>query len=116
MPPEIQKLGRTIRQWFDKICNYHLARVSYGPTESLNNLIERIKTHRFRLPQLRELPDPGPALRRQAELASAGLDRCPVRCWTPPDSEEPEAAGHPPGPLPPLHGPRRPHCSDIARD
>jgi transposase len=43
MPPEIQKLGRTIRTWFDKIVNYHLARVSNGPTESLNNLIKRIK-------------------------------------------------------------------------
>ena len=43
MPPEIQKLGRTIRTWFDKICNFHLARVSNGPTESLNNLIKRIK-------------------------------------------------------------------------
>ena len=43
MPPEIQKLGRTIRHWFDKLCNYHLARVSNGPTEALNNLIKRIK-------------------------------------------------------------------------
>jgi transposase len=43
MPPEIQKLGRTIRNWFDKIANFHLARVSNGPTESLNNLIKRIK-------------------------------------------------------------------------
>jgi transposase len=43
MPPEVQKLGRTIRQWFEKLCNYHLARVSNGPTESLNNLIKRIK-------------------------------------------------------------------------
>jgi transposase len=43
MPPEIQKLGRTIRTWFDKLCNYHLARVSNGPTEALNNLIKRVK-------------------------------------------------------------------------
>jgi transposase len=43
MPFEVQKLGRTIRAWFDKICNYHLAKVSNGPTESLNNLIKRIK-------------------------------------------------------------------------
>jgi transposase len=43
MPSEVQKLGRTIRAWFDKICNYHLAKVSNGPTESLNNLIKRIK-------------------------------------------------------------------------
>jgi transposase len=43
MPPEIQKLGRTIRTWFDKLCNYHLAKVSNGPTEALNNLVKRIK-------------------------------------------------------------------------
>jgi transposase len=43
MPPEVQKLGRTIKAWFDKICNFHLARVTNGPTESLNNLIKRIK-------------------------------------------------------------------------
>ena len=43
MPPEVRKLGRTIRTWFDKICNYHLAKVTNGPTESLNNLIKRIK-------------------------------------------------------------------------
>ena len=43
MPPEIQKLGRTIRTWFEKICNFHLARVSNGPTEAINNLIKRIK-------------------------------------------------------------------------
>ena len=43
MPPEVQKLGRTIRDWFAKICNHHLARVSNGPTEALNNLVKRIK-------------------------------------------------------------------------
>lgn len=43
MPPEIQKLGQTIETWFDKICNYHTARVSNAPTEALNNLIKRIK-------------------------------------------------------------------------
>jgi transposase len=43
MPPELRKLGGTLQRWFDKICNYHLARVSNGPTEALNNLIKRIK-------------------------------------------------------------------------
>jgi transposase len=43
MPAEIQRLGRTIRHWFEKIVNYHLARMSNGPTEALNNLIKRIK-------------------------------------------------------------------------
>jgi transposase len=43
MPPEVQKLGRTLRRWFDKICNYHLAKVTNSPTEALNNLIKRVK-------------------------------------------------------------------------
>ena len=43
MPPEVQRLGRTTRRWFDKLCNQHLAKVTNGPTESLNNLIKRIK-------------------------------------------------------------------------
>jgi transposase len=43
MPPEIQRLGRTLKKWFDKICNWHVARVTNGPTEALNNLIKRIK-------------------------------------------------------------------------
>ena len=43
MPPEVQKVGRTIKHWFDKIANFHLARISNGPTEALSNLITRIK-------------------------------------------------------------------------
>lgn len=43
MPAELQRLGRTIKRWFEKIWNYHLARVSNGPTEALNNLIKRVK-------------------------------------------------------------------------
>lgn len=43
MPPELQKLGGTLRRWFDTICNFHLARMSNGPTEAINNLIKRIK-------------------------------------------------------------------------
>jgi transposase len=43
MPPEIQKFGRTVKKWFDRICHFHLTRLSNGPTESINNLIKRIK-------------------------------------------------------------------------
>ena len=42
MPTEIQRFGKTIRRWFDKIVNFHLARVSNGPTESLNNQADRL--------------------------------------------------------------------------
>lgn len=43
MSPEVRRLGATIGEWFERICNYHLARMSNGPTEALNNLIKRIK-------------------------------------------------------------------------
>ena len=34
LPPEVQKLGRTLKDWFDRIANFHLARVSNEPTEA----------------------------------------------------------------------------------
>ena len=44
MPPEIQKFGRTLKKWFDKITNFHLASSDqWTPLESINNLIKRIK-------------------------------------------------------------------------
>jgi transposase len=43
LPRELNKLARTLKAWFDKICNFHIARISNGPTEALNNLIKRIK-------------------------------------------------------------------------
>lgn len=43
MPGELRRLGMTLDKWFDKLLNFHIARVSNGPTEALNNLIKRIK-------------------------------------------------------------------------
>ena len=70
MPPELQRLGRTIERWFEKICNWHKALVTNGPTEALNNLIKRIKRIGFGFRIHRLCPDPGTSLRRQAELAA----------------------------------------------
>jgi transposase len=42
-PPEVRSLGRTIVRWRDQIVAWHQALVSNGPTEAVNNLIERIK-------------------------------------------------------------------------
>jgi hypothetical protein len=81
MPPEIQRLGRTIRQWFDKICNFHIARVRTHRVAQQPD--QTHQTDRLRLPQFQELPDPGPALRRQTELASPRLDRRPMRAIRP---------------------------------
>ncbi|MEI2637770.1 MAG: transposase [Microthrixaceae bacterium] len=41
-PPEVRSLGRTLKTWQDQILAWHEARVSNGPTESINNLIKRI--------------------------------------------------------------------------
>jgi transposase len=46
-PPEIRQLGRTLRRWRVEITNWHLARLSNGPTEAANNLIKRIKRGGF---------------------------------------------------------------------
>jgi transposase len=42
-PSEVNALGKTLRTWRDQILAWHQARVSNGPTESINNLIKRIK-------------------------------------------------------------------------
>jgi transposase len=42
-PPEVRSLGRTLARWRDQILAWHQARTSNGPTESINNLIKRIK-------------------------------------------------------------------------
>ena len=47
LPPEVNQLGRTIAKWATQITNWHLSRVTNGPTEALNNLIKRIKRAAF---------------------------------------------------------------------
>ena len=46
-PAEINQLGRTIARWASQIAAWHRSRVSNGPTESMNNLIKRIKRVAF---------------------------------------------------------------------
>lgn len=45
--PELNKLGRTIRDWRTQITNWHLSRVTNGPTEAANNLAKLIKRVSF---------------------------------------------------------------------
>ena len=47
MPPEVRRLGRTIRKWRTQICAWHLSHVSNGPTEAINNLVKRVKRVAF---------------------------------------------------------------------
>jgi len=46
-PPEVRRLARTLRNWFDAIVAWHQARVSNGPTEGMNNLLKRVKRVAF---------------------------------------------------------------------
>ena len=46
-PPVIHKLGRTIARWTPQITNWHISKVTNGPTEALNNLIKRVKRAAF---------------------------------------------------------------------
>ena len=43
LPPEINRLGRTISTWRTQIANWHAARVTNAPTEAANNLVKRVK-------------------------------------------------------------------------
>ena len=47
MPPEVRRLGRTIRRWRDQIVAWHHSHVTNGPTEAVNNLIKRVKRVAF---------------------------------------------------------------------
>ncbi len=47
MPPEVQRLGRTIRRWRNQIVAWHRSHVSNGPTEAINNLVKRVKRVAF---------------------------------------------------------------------
>lgn len=43
MPDEVRSLAGTLRRWRDQILAWHTAKVTNGPTESMNNLVKRIK-------------------------------------------------------------------------
>ena len=47
LPPEINRLGRTIWNWRHQIANWHAARVTNAATEATNNLIKRVKRVAF---------------------------------------------------------------------
>ena len=47
LPPEINRLGRTLSTWRTQISNWHAARVTNAATEAANNLIKRVKRAAF---------------------------------------------------------------------
>ena len=47
LPPEINRLGRTLWRWRHQISNWHAARVTNAATEAANNLVKRVKRAAF---------------------------------------------------------------------
>ena len=46
-PIEARSLGRTFLRWKKEIAAWHIAHVTNGPTEAVNNLIKRVKRAAF---------------------------------------------------------------------
>lgn len=46
-PIEVRSLGRTLIRWRSEIAAWHIAQVTNGPTEGMNNLVKRIKRVAF---------------------------------------------------------------------
>ena len=53
MPPEVRRLGRTIKRWRDQIVAWHRSHVSNGRTEAINNLVKRVKRVAFGMRRFR---------------------------------------------------------------
>ncbi len=49
LPPQINRLGRTLARWHTQITNWHHARITNAATEGANNLIKRVKRAAFGL-------------------------------------------------------------------
>ena len=47
LPPEVNRLGRTLWRWRAQISNWHTAQVTNAATEAANNLIKRVKRAAF---------------------------------------------------------------------
>jgi hypothetical protein len=77
MPPELQKLGRTLHQWSAKIINYH-SPGQQRTHRSAEQPDQTHQTHRLRIPQLPQLPHPSTALYRQTQLASPRFHHRPM--------------------------------------
>lgn len=52
-PIEVRSLGRTLARWRHEIAAWHLAHVSNGPTEAINNLVKRVKRVAFGITNFR---------------------------------------------------------------
>ena len=78
-PPEIHKLGRTIARGTPQIANWHISKVTNGPTEALNNLIKRIKRAAFGFRNFANYRIRAPPLRGQTQLGPTRDGHSPLK-------------------------------------
>ena len=87
-PPELRRLGRTLTRSHSPIANWHHARISNGPTEAVNNLIERVKRAAFGIRRFAHH-------RVRAHLYAGKPDWTLLNGLTPAESEAPLMPGDP---------------------
>ena len=78
-PPEIHKLGRTIARWTPQIANWHITRGDQRTNRSAQQPDQTRQTGSVRVPELRELPNPGPPLRRETQLGPTRIGHSPLK-------------------------------------
>ena len=67
-PSEVNQLGRTIRRRRTPVVNRRSRPTHQRRHRSRRQPHQKNQTHRLRVPQLRQLPDPSPPLRRETQL------------------------------------------------
>jgi len=76
--------GRTVSEVASELgCDWHTVNDALATYRGAQQPGQEDQAHCVRFRELRQLPDPSPALRRQAELAGARLDRRPMRRCAP---------------------------------
>ena len=94
-PAEINRLGRTIWNWRHQIANWHAARSHQRSHRGHHQPDQTRQTRRLRIHQLRQLPDPGPALRQQAQLGPPRHPHSPLKSEEPPNGSNEPRSGSP---------------------
>ena len=82
-PPELNRLGRTIARWTPQITNWHISHVTNRCHRSAQQPHQTRQTNSLRVPQLLQLPNPRPPLRRETQLEPAGDGHSPLKRYEP---------------------------------
>ena len=77
-PRSTSWVGRTIARWTPQITNWHISKVTNRRHRSPQQPHQTHQTSSVRVTQLRQLPNPGTALRRETQLGPIGHPSLPT--------------------------------------